>query len=167
MGTVAKHKKKRRAKNEPSFHIRYISSIILAGPTSKFINSREARSVLKKAESRGFSGWVEETFRHSNLERECIEEQCNYEEWLERAENVHTTVRKEAKLLTNPTAAENFKNTYTQCYNKIKQMELDDPVKIDFRSACIEVFLKETFPDKQDSTQNDESDSSEDYYQNY
>merc|ERR1711997_840206 len=149
-------------------------AIILAGPTSKFINSREARSVLKKGESRGFSGWIEETFRNSNLERECIEEQCNYEEWLERAENVHKTVRKEADQLISPTAAENFKNTYIQCYTKIKQMDLNDPNKVDFRSACIEVFLKETFPSyagnsSDDSNENDDSsdDSHYDYSQNY
>merc|ERR1711877_56988 len=102
------------------FTISSLPAIILAGPTSKFINSKEARSVLKKGESKGFSGWIEETFRNSNLERECIEEQCNYEEWLERAENVHSTVRQESRLLMNPFAAESFKNTYVQCYNKIK-----------------------------------------------
>merc|ERR1712038_778488 len=145
MGTVAKHKKKEELKMNLLFTIALYPAIISAGPTSKFINSREARSVLKKGESKGFSGWIEETFRNSNLERECIEEQCSYEEWLERAENVHSTVRKEAKLM-RPTGDEKFKNMYTQCYNKIKQMELDDPSTIDFRMKCIEVFLKETFP---------------------
>jgi len=152
-------------KNHLLFAFAILPALTLAGPTSKFINSKEARSVLNKGESRGFSGWIEETFRNSNLERECIEEQCNYEEWLERAENVHTTVRKEAKLLIEPTAAENFKNTYTQCYNKIKQMELDDPQKVDFRSACIEVFLKETFPSyvgEQNNNNNDKNDDSND-----
>ena len=144
------------------FTIALFPAIILAGPTSKFINSREARSVLNKGESRGFSGWIEETFRSSNMERECIEEQCNYEEWLERAENVHKKVRQEAKLVVSPSAAENFKNTYVQCYNKIKQMNLNVPGKIDFRSTCIEVFLKETFPSYVQQHQDDNKNKNDD-----
>merc|ERR1711877_17656 len=144
------------------FTISSLPAIILAGPTSKFINSREARSVLNKGESRGFSGWIEETFRSSNMERECIEEQCNYEEWLERAENVHKKVRQEAKLVVSPSAAENFKNTYVQCYNKIKQMNLNVPGKIDFRSTCIEVFLKETFPSYVQQHQDDNKNKNDD-----
>jgi len=153
------------------FTIALFPAIILAGPTSKFLNSREARSVLNKGESKGFSGWIEETFRHSNLKRECIDEQCNYEEWLERAENVHSTVREEASKFTNPTGAEIFKNTYIQCYNKLKQMDLNQPDKIDFRSSCIEVFLKQTFPtqfpdssQENDNSNNDRNDSNNSHY---
>jgi len=156
--------------NNLLFTIALFPALILAGPTSKFINSREARSVLNKGESKGFSGWIEETFRNSNLERECIEEQCNYEEWLERAENVHSTVRQESKLIMNPTAAESFKNTYTQCYNKIKQVGLNDPFELDFRSKCIEVFLKETFPayvQDQNTNQNGNNNSNDDSIYDY
>merc|ERR1711980_42948 len=158
--TYTKHKKRMNL----LFTIALCPAIILAGPTSKFINSREARSVLNKGESRGFSGWIEETFRSSNMERECIEEQCNYEEWLERAENVHKKVRQEAKLVVSPSAAENFKNTYVQCYNKIKQMNLNVPDKIDFRSTCIEVFLKETFPSYVQQHQDDNKNKNDDVF---
>merc|ERR1711976_742942 len=161
---VKKYRIQHTKKNESSFHNCLISSYNLSWTYFKIYKLKRSSSVLNKGESRGFSGWIEETFRSSNMERECIEEQCNYEEWLERAENVHKKVRREAKLVVSPSAAENFKNTYVQCYNKIKQMNLNVPGKIDFRSTCIEVFLKETFPSYVQQHQDDNKNKNDDVF---
>ena len=114
--------------------------------SSHFISKRSANQALKRGESVGVKGFFEEVFRSSDMERECIEEQCNYEEWMERAENDYAGVRKEAKLLISPDAKTMFEDVYIQCYEKLKVMELNDPEKIDFRSSCVEVFLREAFP---------------------
>jgi len=77
--------------------------------------------------------------------------QCGYEEWLEHAENDddirNIDIRKMAKLVTGPTASVRFSEYYSQCWEKVKTMKLDDPSLIDFRKACITTFIKETFPE--------------------
>jgi len=120
--------------------------ITAAGIGSRQISSKDANGVLNKGESRGMGGFIEEVFRRSNVERECIEEQCGYEEWLEHAENDTHDIRKMAKMVTGPTASVRFSDYYIQCWEKVKTMKLDDPSLIDFRKACITTFLKETFP---------------------
>jgi hypothetical protein len=119
--------------------------ISAAGIGSRLIGSKDANAVLSTGESRGFSGFIEE-FRPSDLQRECVEEQCDYEEWLERAENDHVGIRKYAKLVTGPTASVRFTDYYMTCWDKVTMMNLDEPGLIDFRKECIQTFLRETFP---------------------
>lgn len=59
-------------------------------PTSVFIGSKEASSVLQR-QRRANSNRLEEVIP-GNLERECIEEKCSYEEAREVFENEEKTV---------------------------------------------------------------------------
>lgn len=137
---------------------------------SRLISSKDANGVLNKGESRGVSGFIEEVFRNSDLERECVEEQCKYEEWLERAENDFDDLRKTAELVTEPIASVRFNDYYIHCYEKVETMKLDEPNLIDFRKECIQTFLKETFPtyfmkeDDENKENYDDDDDTVDHY---
>lgn len=55
-----------------------------------FVERREANAVLRRWR-RANSGYLEEV-KQGNLERECVEEICNYEEAREVFENDEATV---------------------------------------------------------------------------
>lgn len=56
-----------------------------------FLDPQQALSLLQRVR-RANSGFLEE-MRRGNLERECIEEQCSYEEAFEALESNSATVR--------------------------------------------------------------------------
>lgn len=66
-------------------------------PAPVFIGNREASSVLQR-QRRANSNRLEEVIP-GNLERECIEEKCSYEEAREVFENEEQTVSAAAKCL--------------------------------------------------------------------
>lgn len=57
-----------------------------------FVERDKANGVLQRIR-RANSGWFEE-LKRGNLERECLEEKCSYEEAREVFEHTQTTVRK-------------------------------------------------------------------------
>lgn len=60
-------------------------------PTAVFLAPQQALSLLQRVR-RANSGFMEE-LRRGNLERECLEEQCSYEEAFEALESSTATVR--------------------------------------------------------------------------
>ena len=66
-----------------------INFLLLYSGTSKIIEKREASSFLR---ARRANTGIEETLGGANLERECIEELCNYEEFREIDEDQRNQV---------------------------------------------------------------------------
>lgn len=60
-----------------------------------FLDPQQALLLLQRVR-RANSGFLEEV-RKGNLERECVEEQCSYEEAFEALESPSATVRPEAQ----------------------------------------------------------------------
>ena len=77
--------------------------------------------------------FMEERVKSSNLERECIEEICSAEEYLEYAENENFGKR---PLNDNQI----FEIYYKECMTTISMNELDKPDKLDFRGACLKTY---------------------------
>merc|ERR1712168_1727542 len=69
--------------------------------------------------------WAEETRKSSNLERECVEEICSVEEYVEQAEN--EIGRKKALMLNK----DKFQSHYRECMTIVNKNRLNDPKKID------------------------------------
>lgn len=65
-----------------------------------FLDPQQALSLLHRVR-RANSGFLEE-LRKGNLERECVEEQCNYEEAFEALESSTATVRARLKGRCGP-----------------------------------------------------------------
>merc|ERR1739848_504289 len=108
--------------------------IVLAGVRNAFIiDEQKAKSALDKG---AFNGYWEEWFRSSNMERECIEEACSHEEYLERAENEYgVDIRKaDTKGL--------FELNYYECYQSVVDAGLNTQGGVDLRPMCMDEFGK-------------------------
>lgn len=62
-----------------------------APPPAVFLDPQQALSLLQRV--RRANGVFVEELRKGNLERECVEEQCSYEEAREALESSSATVR--------------------------------------------------------------------------
>ena len=79
------------------------------------ITKKEAFEVFLSREKRYNRGVGEELVRPSNLERECVEEYCSKEEYLEAMENDYPDVRSCDKC------HESYKNCLPESYSKYKR----------------------------------------------
>lgn len=95
------------------------------------IAEAQAKTVLNHV--RRGNGAGEETFRPSNYERECIEEVCSLEEYLESAENYNSGNRFTVK-------AGLFEHYYRECMTLVNGNGLNNPEAIDLRGACMAAF---------------------------
>merc|ERR1739848_485895 len=100
-----------------------LPAIIYASP---FAAKDQANQVLNRGQNtgifssiRGFT--LEEAFRSSNMERECVEESCTYEEYAERAENDIKDYRK----IVPGDVSQIFERVYKACRDKVQQAGLD------------------------------------------
>jgi len=93
-------------------------------------DSREAKHFLRSKRANQF---MEERVKKSSLERECIEEICSGEEYLEFAENQTAGIRPEINLQI-------FEVYYKECMTVVSVNDLDDPKKLDMRGACLRTF---------------------------
>merc|ERR1712226_1231724 len=112
--------------------------------TSVTLHEREAKSALSSSRSKRANGALEESRRSSHLERECVEETCSWEEYLEIAENTVSRVResmRRAELAHSNPTLEVFDKYYTNCHQKVIAAGLDDKSNIDFRPHCMKTFF--------------------------
>lgn len=65
-------------------------------PPAVFLDPKQALSLLQRV--RRANGVFVEEMRRGNLERECVEEQCSYEEAREALESTSATVREAGSL---------------------------------------------------------------------
>merc|ERR1712226_732089 len=78
------------------------------------IDEKKAKTALgsRKLNSGAFNGYWEEWFRSSSMERECLEESCGFEEYLERAENDIPGIR-------SADVGTLFEQNYYECYQAV------------------------------------------------
>lgn len=101
------------------------------GAESIFQTKQSAMRVLQRQRRAG-----QEVLKRSNFERECVEELCDTEEYLEAQENHIPTIR------MDHSQSEDLKlafTKYTECRNKILEVGLDDPSYIDLRQVCFDI----------------------------
>ena len=103
---------------------------VLASPPS-FLNKPEANSFIHSRAKRYNSGNFEEASTRANYERECIEEICSMEEYLEVAENlVKNHVRPRAR-------SDDFKIIYQDCWRAMDGSEYAKrSASVNFKKAC-------------------------------
>merc|ERR1712126_406920 len=94
-----------------------------------------ANSRLQPRQKRANSG--EEAFTSGDLQRECIEELCNWEEFKEIKENVEANVRSN-DYETN--YKKNFETFYAECHKQVVDAQLDDSETVDMRPNCMVLY---------------------------
>merc|ERR1712226_1510717 len=111
------------------------------------LDEKVAKSALN-SRARRANGGVEEQGKGSNVERECVEETCNWEEYLEIAENSDSQVRNSVVQQSRSSQSGEsrlqtlFNTLYLDCHTKVVAAGLDDERAIDFRPHCYHTFFQ-------------------------
>merc|ERR1712178_213256 len=79
--------------------------------------------------------FTEEWTKRSDHKRECVEEKCNVEEYLEAAENFNQKER-------FPVDTSLFETYYKTCYEAVVANGLADPQRADLWGFCLSNFEK-------------------------
>ena len=126
-----------------------------------FTSKTEANQPLSRNSRSPKNTFAEEHTKRSSLERECIEESCNLEEFTEAAENVVSR----SSLFTNIENPGNlFQKYYTDCMDFMKSSEMrrigvdssDGFREVDgqnWRLLCMKQWIEELFVGRDEEIQ--------------
>merc|ERR1712110_933323 len=111
-------------------------TVQIVSAATQFISPEEAKLTIHTRERRA-NDFFEEKIKPSSRERECVEELCDKEEYIEMSENYNDGDRENFNF-----DVESFETYYTECMKDVNSNGLNKPAHVDLRGACIVAFEK-------------------------